>query len=428
MVDQDVRVPPVARKKATAIEVAAWASAGGRARYGCGDGLWLQVTGTAVSWLLRYRFAGRARSMGLGSYPQKKLANARQDAAAALAQVRAGIDPVEARRAASAPPRTTAPHLRPTFKQVALEFIAGRDAGWRNRKHAAQWTSTLKTYAFPRIGDTPVDEITTDDILAIVQPIWKTKPETAARVRGRIEAVLSAAKVRGLRTGENPAAWRDHLALLLPAKGKVRAVQHHPALPWPQIPAFIAEAAEKSGVAWAAIRFAVLTAARSGEVRGACWGEINLKAKVWTVPASRMKAGKEHKVPLSSAAMAILAGLSARLGEDRLDLAAPVFPAAHGGRLSDMALTMPLRRSGWKDAAGDPITLHGTARSSFRDWASEATGHPDTVCEAALAHVVSGKVEAAYRRGDLFEKRRALMDHWARYCTAPVGAPMEQTA
>jgi integrase len=287
-----------------------------------------------------------------------------------------------------------------------------RERGWRNRKHRRQWSATLTTYAYPLIGAKPVSEVSTDDVLAILSPIWAAKSETASRVRGRIEAVLDAAKVRGWRQGENPARWRGHLALLLPAKAKVRNVRHHPALDWKRIRQFMRHATEQPGRVWLAARFAVLTATRSGEVRGARWSEIDLDGATWTIPGSRMKAHRQHRVPLSAPA---LDGLRKARGGADPATDELVFSSSYGGRLSDMSLTMALRRLGWTDAQGNTITLHGF-RSTFRDWCGEATSHSDSVAEAALAHTIGNKVQAAYQRGDLLEKRKRLMDDWAAFC------------
>lgn len=414
----------------TAVQVTAWAKAGGTGRHSVGNRLYLLVRDTSANWVLRYRVGGRVRDMGLGRYDGAgkdglTLAAARAKASKELAALdHGGIDPVEARRekAAAAKAAKPAPTL-PTFREVAEQFIAGREAGWRNAKHAWQWSATLNNHAYPVIGDKPVADVTTDDVLAILQPIWHAKPETASRVRGRIEAILDAAKVRGLRNGENPALWRGHLALILPPKSKVRPVAHHPALPWKQAPAFMADAATRTGRAWPLIRFAILTAARSGEVRMARWREFDLAERVWTIPGERMKAGREHRVPLTDAAVAILTAIRTMLGgklglDGDPDPGRLIFPATHGGTLSDTVATMALRRGGWRDASGETVTLHGF-RSTFRDWAAEATGHSDAVAEAALAHAVGDKVVAAYQRGDLFEKRRRLMEDWANYLTKP---------
>jgi integrase len=277
----------------------------------------------------------------------------------------------------------------------------------------------LSRFAFPAIGHLPPAEIDTERALAMLQPIWLRVPESASRVRAMAEAIWRAAKVRKLCAGENPFNWKDCLSALLPARSKVRKVRHHAALPWQRMPEFMAYAAQPDrSVTWRAIRFAVLTAARSGEVRNARWRDIDLGAALWTVPAKLMKAGKVHRVPLSPPALAVLREMlnSAEPNPD-----AVVFRALHGGRLSDMSLTMPLRRSGWRTDGGETLTLHGTARSSFRDWAAECSSHPSEVCEMALAHAVGDKVEAAYRRGDLFAKRIALMNDWGAFCEGAAG-------
>ena len=412
---------------ATAVEVANWLRQGGTTRHGCGQSLWLQVRSDTASWLLRYRHAGRSKSLGLGACDPTgkrglKLAEARAKADAALTLLRQGVDPaaikqarlVEAKAAATAaaipPPKVV------RFRDVARDFIEQHDAGWRNAKHAAQWLTTLKTYAYPTIADLPPSAVTVDHMLTILKPIWSSKPETASRVRGRIEAVLSAAKVRGFRIGENPAAWKDNLALLLPARSRVAKVRHHPALPWQQIPAIMTTLGAKPGEAARALRFAILTAARSGEVRGLRWREIDLAEKTWTVRPERMKAGRPHRVPLSDAAMAVVAEAAVAHGSDS---DAILFPARGGRPLSDMALTQLLRGIGLKDPTGETITAHGM-RSSFRDWAGE-TGAPVDLAEAALAHIAGSKTERAYARSDLFDRRRVLMGHWAAHCCPGVG-------
>ncbi|ARO52732.1 integrase [Methylorubrum zatmanii] len=381
----------------------------GPGMHGDGDSLYLAVTGKGGrSWVFRYREAGRLRDMGLGSVRDVPLADARRKAAD-LRRLRAdGHDPLEARRAAEI--RRAADKARTvTFAEVAEAYIKANRAGWRNEKHAAQWSATLATYAFPRIGSMPVGEVAIGHVLAILEPIWSEKPETATRVRGRIEAVLDAATARGLRTGENPARWRGRLSAILPARRKVAKVEHHPALPFAEVPAFMADLSQRPGMGARALAFAILTAARSGEVRGATWGEIDVQAGVWTVPAERMKAGREHRVPLSEPALAILTGLGG--APDAL-----VFPGTRRGTmLSDMTLTMLLRRM------GRDVTAHGF-RSSFRDWAGEATSFPREVAEAALAHIVGDKVERAYRRGDALAKRAELMAAWGAYCA---GAAIE---
>ena len=297
-----------------------------------------------------------------------------------------------------------------TFRDCAARYIASHRAGWRNPKHAAQWEATLATYAGPVMGGLSVQAIDTALVLKVLEPIWTTKPETAGRVRGRIESVLDWAKVRGYRAGENPARWRGHLDKLLPARSKVRRVEHHAALPYAELPGFLMSLRDQEGIAARALEFAIVTAARTGEVIGARWSEIDLLEKIWTVPPGRMKAGKEHRVPLSARALAILEEMQPhRHAEDSF-----VFPGAKLGRpLSNMAFLMLLRRMG-----RDDLTAHGF-RSSFRDWAAERTNFPSEVAEMALAHMVGSKVEAAYRRGDLFEKRSRLMAAWATFCNEP---------
>ena len=294
---------------------------------------------------------------------------------------------------------------------MAERYLAAHSDTWRNPKHRAQWRNTLETYAHPHMGNLPVGELGTEHVLAALEPIWRTKPETAARVRGRIESVLDYATARDWRSGENPARWRGHLANLLPARGKVAPVQHHAALPWGEIADFLTALRGQAGISARALEYAILTAARSGEAFGARWGEVDLLGKVWTVPAARMKAGREHRVPLSAPALALLGEMAKLRTVDSSE--AFIFPGAVVGRpLSIMAMTMALRRM----KRGD-LTVHGF-RSTFRDWAAERTNFPRDVAEMALAHAVGDKVEAAYRRGDLFQKRQQLMDAWAKHCEA----------
>jgi integrase len=388
-------------------------------RYGDGDGLYLLVRGReSAFWLFRYVRAGKMREMGLGRARGTNavaLAEARDKAGDLFRKVRAGIDPLAEREAAAAAQKAEAQTraiLSVTFREAADAYLAAHDAAWSNPKHRAQWASTLDTYVHPHFGDVPAADVTTAHVLAALEPIWATKPETAARVRGRIEAVLTAATVRGQRSGPNPAQWKGHLAELLPSRASVAGVEHHAALPWAEVGTFMALLRAQKGTAALALEFAILTAARSGEVLGARWGEIDMAAKLWTVPAERMKAGREHRVPLSAPALAVLRQMAElRPGHDKL---AFVFPGAIASKpLSAMAMTMTLRRMKRTD-----VTPHGF-RSTFRDWAADQTTMPREVAEAALAHVIGDKVEAAYRRGDLFEKRRRLMDGWAGYCARP---------
>ena len=379
--------------------------------YGDGGGLFLQVSryGTK-SWVFRLKANGRLREMGLGSLDTYSLAEARERARNCRKLRDEGKDPIEERNAARLAVKLEATKAI-TFEQCAERHIAAHRAGWRNGKHRDQWSSTLETYVNPIIGALPVQAIDTTLVMKAVEPIWNEKPETASRVRGRIEAILDWATARGFRAGENPARWRGHLDKLLPKKTKVRRIEHHAALPYREIAAFVAELRSQEGIAARALEFAILTAARTGEVIGALWGELDLADRLWTIPAERMKADKEHRVPLSDAAIAILEDLQ------RVRQGDYVFPGGRAGRpISNMAMTMTLRRMGRGE-----LTVHGF-RSSFRDWAAERTGFPAEVAEMALAHAVSDKVEAAYRRGDLFQKRRQLMDAWARYCATPAPA------
>ncbi|WP_018263399.1 tyrosine-type recombinase/integrase [Methylobacterium sp. WSM2598] len=390
--------------KLTAISVAKLKTPG---MYGDGGGLWLQVTGKgAKSWLFRFTLRGRARAMGLGSASTFSLAEAREKALACRKLCAEGLDPIEVRKvqrqdAAVASARTM------TFCQCAEAYIAAHKVGWRNAKHAAQWAATLETYAYPVFGELPVAAVDTGLVMRAVEPIWAKKPETANRVRGRIEAILDWATTRGFRRGENPARWKGHLANLLPKRSRVRKVEHHAALPFAEVPAFLESLKEQSGAAANALAFTILTAARTGETLGATWSEFDLEAGIWTVPAARMKAGTEHRVPLSEPALAILWRMAG------IHLGDFVFPGGKRGRpLSNMSMLMMLRRMGRGE-----LTVHGF-RSSFRDWSAEVTHYPSEVVEAALAHTVESKVERAYRRGDLFQKRRELMQAWACHCVS----------
>ena len=385
-------------------------------RYGDGKGLYLLVrSADARFWLFRYRRDARIREMGLGSVADVSLAEAREKAADLHRAVKGGADPLTERDARAVAKkaeahRTTVRAI--TFADVADLYIAAHEASWRNPKHRQQWRNTLDTYAAPILGSLPVADVDTGAVTRVLEPIWREKTETATRLRGRIESVLDYATARGWRAGENPARWRGHLDNLLPAPAKVSKVEHHAALPWQEIGAFMAKLAEQDGVAALVLRFTILTAARTGEAIGATWREIDIASAVWTVPPERMKASREHRVPLSDAAIGVLreaAQLRSDPGPD-----APVFPGRKSGApLSGMAMLMLLRRLGRGD-----LTAHGF-RSSFRDWCAEATNYPREVAEAALAHTLQDKVEAAYRRGDLIEKRSRLMADWARFCARP---------
>jgi integrase len=378
--------------------------------YADGGGLYLRVTPQGTkNWVLRYMLNRTPHWMGLGPLALYGLQEARARALDARRKRHEGIDPIEARRAERARQRLDAAKAI-TLKECAEAYVSALRAGWRNGKHANQWNATLATYVYPIIGALPVQAVDTGLLLKVLEPIWIAKPETAGRVRGRIESILDFAKVRGYRDGENPARWRGHLDKLLPARSKVRAVEHHAAMAYAELPGFLVALRQQEGVAARALEFLILTAARTGEVIGAQWSEIDLLDKTWTLPVARMKGRREHRVPLSPRALAILDEMRAGLKDGAEDVF--VFPGGKAGApLSNMAFLMLLRRM----SCGD-VTTHGL-RSTFRDWTAERTNFPSEVAEMALSHVVGNKVEAAYRRGDLFEKRRRLMAEWARFCT-----------
>lgn len=378
--------------------------------YAVGDGAYLQISRDGGrSWLFRYQRDGKARAMGLGPFGLVSLKEAREKARNARKLLLDGIDPLDA-KAAKRRQASIAAAKAVTFKDCAERYIKSHAAGWKNPKHKAQWSATLETYAYPVFGNLAVADVDTGLVLKALEPIWATKPETASRVRGRIELILNWAKVRGYREGENPARWRGHLDQTLPAPRKVRKVEHHAALSYAEMPSFMIKLRKREAVAARALEFAILTAARTGEVLGATWDEIDLDAKVWTVPAERMKGMQEHRVPLSEQAVELLNELA------RVEGNGHVFPGSRDKRpLSNMALLMMLRRMD-----RDDLTAHGF-RSTFRDWAAESTGYPNEVVEKALAHVVPSATEAAYRRGDMLERRRPLMDEWATYCATRPG-------
>lgn len=364
-------------------------------KYSDGGNLYLIVSPNGSrKWVLRYTWRGRAKEMGLGSAATVSLADAREKAAGARRKIDQGLNPIDERKRDNGVP---------TFGEMADQVREALSAGFRNEKHKAQWKSTLATYAAP-LSSKPVDTITTDDVLAILKPIWTTKAETASRLRGRIEKVLDAAKAKGFRDGENPARWRGHLDHLLPRPLKL-ARGHHAAMPYDEVAGFVTQLRDRDATAALALELCILTAARSGEILGMRWDEIDLDKKIWTVPAHRMKAGREHRVPLSQRAAAILVRLTgARSGDF-------VFPGQRRDKpLSNMAMEMMLRRMKIENA-----TVHGF-RSSFRDWAGNETGYPRELIETALAHVIGDKAEQAYRRGDALEKRRRLAEEWAGYC------------
>lgn len=376
-----------------------------------GQGLYLCVKPSGTkSWVFRFQLNKKRREMGIGSLAVLSAVEARAEAANLKRLVAEGIDPLAQREFAEAEKHAAEKSAAlervqkaATFKLAAAQYIADQEASWRNPKHYQQWVNTLKTYADPVIGDLPVSEITPQHVIDVLRPIWSTKPETASRVRMRIEAVLNSAKLKGWRTGENPAVWRGGLEAALPRISKVKRVRHHPAMPWQQAPEFMAALQDRDGISARALEFCILTAARSGEVRKATWSEINLPEAMWIIPAERMKAGREHRVPLSGHVLSLLSSLP-RIAGCNL-----IFPGNRNQPLSDMTLGAVLKRMGFQD-----YTVHGF-RSTFRDWAAEDTHHASEVVEMALAHSVGNKVEAAYRRGDLLEKRRALMDEWVGY-------------
>ena len=374
-----------------------------------GAGLHLCVKATGgKSWIFRYRYGGKEREMGLGPLHTVSLAEAREKALAQRKMLLDGVDPLAAKHASEVQ-RKLAEASVITFDTAATSYIASHRAGWKNEKHAEQWTNTLTTYASPVFGSLPVADITTPLVLRVLEPIWTTKTETASRVRGRVEKILDWCKTQGYRTGDNPAAWRGHLENLLSAPQKTKKVEHHPALPWREIGAFMQALRTMPGAAALATEFIILTNCRTSEAIEARWAEIDMGEKRWTIPASRMKAAKEHTIPLSDAALAVLQRLKAETKEGEF-----VFP---GGKkntpLSNMACLALLKRMGRSD-----LTVHGF-RSSFRDWAGESTAHPREVIEHAMAHQLPDKAEAAYARGSLLERRRVLMADWAQYCAQP---------
>ena len=369
-------------------------------KYSDGGNLYLIVSPSgARKWVLRFTWRGAAKEMGLGSANDVPLADARDRAADARRVLAKGLNPIDERKRDGG---------IPTFGAMADDVREALSAGFRNDKHKAQWKMTLETYAAPLRGK-PVDTIATEDVLAVLKPIWSEKPETASRLRGRIEKVLDAAKAKGYRTGENPARWRGHLDHLLPKPLKL-ARGHHAAMAYEALPAFMGELRERQAPAARALEFCILTTARSGEVLGCRWPEIDFEKKVWTVPPSRMKAGREHRVPLSGRAVAILRELQ------KTSAGPFVFPGQSRNRpLSNMAMDMVLRRM-----KQDAATVHGF-RSSFRDWAGNVSSFPREITETALAHVIGDKAEQAYRRSDALEKRRKLMEAWAAYCEPRIG-------
>lgn len=408
--------------KLTARTVESLVKAGTPGMTGDGDGLYFQISATGgTSWIYRYKVAGKGRKMGLGPYPGISLSEARQKAADVRRLTLAGLDPLAEREAEQERRRLAEQEERErieaervaaerakvravTFRQAADDYIQSHRKSWKSAKHAQQWANTLETYAHPKIGHLLTAEIATEHLLEILQPIWQTKTETANRVRNRIELVLDAAKARGLRDGENPARLRGHLDKLLPRLAKIQTVKHHPALPFTELPAFMLLLKAAEGMASKAMQMTILTACRTSEVLEAKWCEIDLEASTWTIPPERMKARKEHRVPLAAPLVELLENLPRIEGNPYL------FPGMNRGRpLSNMAMLNTLKRMGRGD-----LTMHGF-RSTFRDWAADCTHYPREVCEMALAHTVATGSEGAYWRGDIFDKRRALMADWAAY-------------
>ncbi len=387
--------------------------------YGDGGGLYLQVRAVGQrSWLFRYKLNGKAHWMGLGGFPAVTLAQARNQAELTRRKLRDGIDPITERRAAKAATQLTECDTPspPTFGEVTAAYIAAHEAEWKNAKHRQQWRNTMATYCAP-LNHAPVEKIDNAAVLGVLEPIWTTKTETAKRVKSRIEAILDYARARGFRHGENPARWRGHLSLQLAKPSKVAPVEHHPAMPWKDVPAFMARLAAVDGASALALRFLILTSTRSGETRGAQWSEIDLESGVWTIPWRRMKARREFRVPLSEAALALV-GLAAVSREDRdgpdLLFPSPKETQSRQTLLSDMALTMQLRRMG-----NGHFTAHGF-RSSFREWVAETGDFSHELGEAALAHKTRDKTVAAYQRSDLLLLRREMMEAWAKHCVSAI--------
>lgn len=389
-------------KDLSALEVGRLVSSGNHAIGGVA-GLYLYVNDAgARSWVLRTMVGGKRRHMGLGGFPDVPLAQAKEKARKARDEISRGIDPIAQRKAATSL-LLAQQVMEKTFEQAAEGYLEAHEDTWKNPKHRTQWANSLKTYAYPFMGKLLVRDVHQEHVLSALEPIWKTKTETASRVRGRIESVLDWSTVRKFRTGENPARWKGHLDMLLAAPGKIQKVEHHRALPIDEMQSFLADLRKREGTAARALEFLILCASRSGEVRGATWAEVDLDAKVWTIPGERMKAGKEHRVPLTESTIQIL---NTQLHQENDKV---IFNAPRGGPLSDMAMTAVMRRM-----KVDAVP-HGF-RSTFRDWAREHTNYPRDLAEQALAHVLENKVEAAYRRGDALEKRRQMMHEWSVFC------------
>ena len=391
-------------ERLSALQVAKLAKPG---YYPDGGNLYLQVSPTgSKSWIFRFTHRGKSREMGLGSLNAFSLAEARQRARRQRQLLVDGFDPLAIKLEAQVQRRVADASII-TFDKAAAAYIESHSPGWKNAKHANQWRSTLATYASPLFGTMPVSTVNTAQVLRVLQPIWTSKTETASRLRGRIEKVLDWAKVQGYRVGENPAAWKGHLDKLLSARNKTTPIEHHRALPWSKIGAFMEALRARPGSASLALQTIILTACRTSEALNATWVEFDLDAALWTIPASRMKAAREHVIPLSTAALAVLKQAQFEGSEGGF-----VFAGGRTGKpLSNMACLELLKRMGRHD-----LTVHGF-RSTFRDWAGESTAHPREVIEHALAHMLKDKSEAAYQRGSLLEKRKALMSDWSNYCS-----------
>jgi integrase len=387
-------------KRLTALAVK---RAAGRGMYPDGGGLYLQISKNGSrAWVLRFRFAGKRRHLGLGALPLVSLAEARDRAQSARRLIWEGKDPVEIRRQQRSAARVERSRSI-TVRKAAERYIDAHKAGWSSDVHARQWSVSLRDHVFPVIGDLPVSAIERDAVMRVLQPVWTVKPETASRIRGRLERILDWCRVQGFRDGENPCRWRGHLENLLPARSKLATVTHFTALPYAQLPEFMVELRNQSGTAARALEFLILTCARTGEVLGATWDEVDLAARLWVIPAERMKAKQEHRIPLSDGALEMLRALP---GQRQGIVFQP---------LAAFALRKLLARMGRQ------ITAHGF-RSSFADWATEKTSFPREAIELALAHTVGSAVERAYRRGDQFERRRELMQSWANYVGGATGA------
>jgi integrase len=376
--------------------------------HGDGGGLALQVQpgarGVRKTWIFRYMIAGRARTMGLGIYPEVSLQRAREKAQDCRRLKAEGIDPIEHKHVARASLRRVAATQVPTFDECAAACINGRSQAWRSPSSGEDWARSLKTYVSPVFGHVPVDVVDLAIVCQVLEPLWRTKCETASRLRGRIERVLAYATVRGFRNGPNPAVWRNNLDQILPSRRRVAAVKHFASMPYSDVPGFMALLGASEVTSTYALRFLILTAARREEAAGARWSEIDVQGRVWIIPANRMKAGKEHRVPLSQGAIDVLERMC-RTSEH-------VFPGESRARMSGATLNAFLYR------IRCPFTVHGF-RSSFRDWCAERTNYPREICEQALAHSTGSAVELSYRRTDYFAQRAKLMEAWGEFCESP---------